>query len=317
MSTTLRRETCIERRPSKTRIRRSLTAEERFAQRTDYPLFGAVVGTRKYIAPDKLSDVAFWIAQRLDAKLDKDSLDRMLAICGRMNPSWFLAATAIRLDRASRELQPGVYIFHSLSNFSRIVDMKAPPSVAASYAQAIMDHQDREFMYLEPLWKIENGVRTPTTPGEFKELVVAQQDALYRMIPMMRMSRCIERIVWQPVENILTGVCIAVAIPYLLLRPIVTAIAYIPLCLLYLLGIKYFAKMKERHALQSAGLRVRGDRLQEMTLTEAARTLFLPISASDLEALASKWDPIIVFSVPELTSQFGGEIPLGLVAHWG
>ena len=298
--------------PVRTPVRRSETGSEKFAKKTDWPFFGTILGKRRYIAPQHLTNVAGWIAQRSYGFLSEEALDRYLSACEKTHPSWFLYATAIRLAEASRDLQPGIHIFQATSNFTKIADPNAPAAVADRYTEAILGNPDRTFIYLEPLWHIKNGNRTSTTTQGFQTLLAGQREAIKAMVPKMAGMLCVTAIATPVIETISNTMCILAAAPFILLWKLLQLMASAQEHAAF--NLRTYAQMKERYVLRQSGYDVIGHR--DMTFADAAKTLFLPISMENLNSLAMKYDPIIVFSIDELQDSFDNEVPVALVAHW-
>ncbi len=281
-------------------------ALQAFQEQTGYANFGSIIGRRSYARPETLPLIASWMSQHSSGSVTNESFAKLLTVCEDRNPSWFLTATAITLHQQSRSMTKGVYIFHAISNFSQIPGAAVPAAVSSGYTAAIFDHPDREFMYLEPLWRqADDGKLTPTTATEFKGLLEAQRAQILRMIPRIRIRRVVRGCANAVGTVVGALLSIVLAVVFLVFQ-IVPGISYL---------IRRLAETKELMALESTG-RYGARRFEPIGLWEAAHTLATPISTRRLEKLVYRWDPMIVFKVPELAHRFDGDIPLGLVAHW-
>lgn len=320
MKTTMERPNTQRTVQHKIPLRSPKTLEERFEEHTDgYTLFGTIAGTRRYINPQCIRSVAQWIASRTNTLPEEEVLNAFIDECAHANPSWFLHATAVRLAKQSRTFAPGLHIFQVTRNFSRIQDVNAPQQVHDCYTRAIFDHPQRNFLYLEPLWRTVNGKRTPTTTNDFKLLLTQEHAALVNMIPRIQRIQRIDRAI-APLVTVVSTACSWVmnALCFIVLSMlIVLTVASLPLQMLLGTGNavlhipQTLAQRKEKEALRKAGFYPSAHG-REMTFLEAAAILISPIDTETLSALACKYDPIIAIEFTD----FDSEHRLGLVIHW-
>lgn len=267
----------------------------------DYPLFGAQIGTRALMKPERMPDVKQWLVQAcLDAP--KLSWPQLWTTCRKGNRNWFTNFWSTRLYDRSRDLAPGDYIFEALEDFNAIPG-NPPDGVEERYIAAYLELAGKvpNFAYLDLVWeKLSTGAYQMLTPKRLQRQWAAQQAEAQGFVNDWLLYYRTRRFCRQRLEEMLFVGFSAANLCMIPLKPALRAM------------------VRQSVRIQAY---FRDERLAQVEVSDDASPLDLlaavltPARKMKEQRLVT-YDPVIVFKDMSVRPQDFGGIPLGLVAHW-